>query len=154
MSGSQCHGTLLWRSQIIFAHQVALLSRHIVQRGIACILEELMKLHKCHLIYGGSYCVTPSPFENPFIYVPKIFFWEKTVTIRNIVFDIDTRWEWHKPDVAKEPFYTIERKMTVGDVEYPVVHSHPIPGYVEWEADWDRINWNIMILINLGHGVC
>lgn len=30
-----------------------LLARHIVQRVVACILEELEKLHKCGLIHGG-----------------------------------------------------------------------------------------------------
>ena len=31
------------------------LSRHIVQRAIACVVEELMKLHKSGLIHGGTY---------------------------------------------------------------------------------------------------
>jgi len=32
-----------------------LLPRHIVQRGVAGVLEELEKLHNCGLIHGGSY---------------------------------------------------------------------------------------------------
>ena len=47
-----------------------LLSRHIVQRAIACVLEELVKLHKCGLIYGGSYHIHPSPCKSSLIYVP------------------------------------------------------------------------------------
>ena len=47
-----------------------LLSRHIVQRVIACVLEELVKLHKCGLIHGGSYHIHPSPCESSLIYVP------------------------------------------------------------------------------------
>jgi hypothetical protein len=50
-----------------FSSPTKSLSRHIVQRAIACVVEELMKLHKCGLIHGGSYCVRPSPCQNPLI---------------------------------------------------------------------------------------
>lgn len=40
------------------------LSRHIVQRAVACVVAELNKLHKYGLIHGGSYYVHPSPFVN------------------------------------------------------------------------------------------
>jgi hypothetical protein len=31
------------------------LSTHIVQRAVACVLEDLEKLHDCGLIHGGSF---------------------------------------------------------------------------------------------------
>jgi len=127
------------------------LSRHLVQRAVACVVEELQRLHKYGLIHGGSYSVHPSPFENPLIYTPTMY--ETAVTASNIVSDIDVSRESLDPDLAKLPPCTIERRITIGEVEYPVVHSHPVPGYVEWNDSWYHVNLNVMNLINLGHGV-
>jgi len=93
--------------------------------------------------------VYPSTFENPLIYMPNMT--KTAITASNIVSDIDTRRECLEPDLAKEPPCTIDRKIIVDDVEYPVVHSRSVPGYVEWDADWGHVNRNVMVLINLGH---
>jgi hypothetical protein len=79
---------------------------------------------------------------------------ETAVTPRNIVSDIDVSRESLKPELDKLPPCIIERKITIGDVEYPVVHSRPVPGYVEWNDSWYHVNLNVMNLINLGHGMC
>jgi len=102
------------------------LSRHIVQRALACVVEELIKLHKCGLIHGA-------------------------VTSSNIISWIDASRESLDPDLAKLPPCTVERKVVIDDVEYPIVLSHPVSGYVEWNDSWDHVNRNVMNLINLGH---
>ena len=67
---------------------------------------------------------------------------KKAVTASNIFSDIDGSHESIDRDLSKLLPCTIERKVAIGDVEYPVVHSHPIPGYVEWDDSWAQVNRN------------
>ena len=76
------------------------------------------------------------------------------VTAGNIVFEIDAGRDELNSDFAdsKLPPCKIERNISIDGVEYPIVRSHSVPGYVEWDADWGHINRQLMNLINLGHG--
>ena len=65
---------------------------------------------------------------------------EKAVTASNIFSDIDGSREFIDRDLPKLPPCTIERKVAISDVEYPIVHSHSIPGYVEWDDSWAQVN--------------
>ena len=78
---------------------------------------------------------------------------ETAVTASNIVSDIDVSRESLDLDLAKLPPCTIEKRIAIGEVEYPIVHSHLVPGYVEWNDSWYHVNLNVMNLINLGHGM-
>ncbi|KIM48539.1 hypothetical protein M413DRAFT_20917 [Hebeloma cylindrosporum] len=102
------------------------LSRHIVQRAVACVLEELVHWHKNDIIHGA---VTESNIAS-------------SISIQRA--DID-------PVLAELSPCTIERKITVGDVEYPIVLSTPIPGYIVWDDNKFQVNRNSMTLNNLGH---
>ncbi|KIM48541.1 hypothetical protein M413DRAFT_20919 [Hebeloma cylindrosporum] len=102
------------------------LSRHIVQRAVACVLEELMKLHGRGFIHGA---VT----EN------NIASW-----IARCRTDID-------PVLAELSPCTTERKVIIGDMKFPVVLSSPVPGYFEWNDNPSHVGRNSMELINLGH---
>jgi hypothetical protein len=48
------------------------LPRHIVQRAVAGVLEELEKLHDCGLIHGGSYFPLPPERENIYTHFAHI----------------------------------------------------------------------------------
>ena len=124
------------------------LPRHIVQRGVAGVLEELGKLHDCGLIHGGSYF----PFTplNAKIYAHfcayialtasnMVFETAPTINVINRAFTLDLppcKIDW----------------VTMFGVEYPIVYSHPVPNGIEWNASWADINRCLVILINLGHG--
>ena len=75
------------------------------------------------------------------------------VTAGNIVFEIDTSRDALNSELAKLPPCKIETNISIDGVNYPVVHSHPVPCGVEWNDSWDHINRCLIILINLGHGV-
>ena len=126
------------------------LQRHIVQRAVAGVLEELEKMHDCGIIHGGLYF----PFipEREKIYSLCAYI---AVTASNFVFEIDPDPNGIDDDFesAEIPPCTIEDKVTVSDVEYPIVRSHPVPNGIKWNASWDDINRWLVILINLGHGV-
>ncbi|KIM48527.1 hypothetical protein M413DRAFT_20908 [Hebeloma cylindrosporum] len=98
----------------------------LVVSGPSCVLEDLMQLHKCAFIHGA-------------------------VTEGNIASWIGVYRDDLDPVLAKMSPCTIERKITIGVVEYPVVLSTPIPGYFDWDADRAHVNRNGMDLINLGH---
>ncbi|KAF8955829.1 kinase-like domain-containing protein [Flammula alnicola] len=103
------------------------LPRHIVQRAIACAVEDLQKLHNmCGLIHGA-------------------------VTAGNLVFEIDASRAVLDRALATLPPCTIEKRISVDGVEYPVVRSHPVPYRMYWNASWAAINRCIIKLINFGH---
>jgi hypothetical protein len=89
------------------------------------MLEELGKLHNCGLIHGGSYFPTPT-FRS------------------NIVGPTRNEKDFK---LAKLPPCTIEQKVTMYGVEYPIVRSHPVPNDIEWNAPWDVTNSCLIILI-------
>jgi serine/threonine-protein kinase SRPK3 len=123
---------------------------HIVQRAVACVLEELEKLHDCGLIHGGSYLPFTSERENIYSFCAYI-----AVTAGNIVFEINPSPKEIDGDFesAKLPPCTIEHKVIISGVEYPIVRSHPVPNGIGWNASWAAINRWLVVLINLGHGM-
>lgn len=80
--------------------------------------------------------------------------YETAVSGSNMVFEIDTGRDALDPDLAKLPPSIIESKITVDNVEYPIVRSYPVPNGTEWNDSWANINRQIVTLINLGHGAC
>ena len=76
------------------------------------------------------------------------------LTASNIVFEIGSTQNEIEDDfkLAKLPPCTIDQKITMCGVEYPIVRSHPVPNGIEWNAPWEVINRCLIILINLGHG--
>jgi len=108
----------------------------------ACVLEDLEKLHDCGLIHGGSFFLSTPERKNIYLFCAYI-----AITTCNIVFEIDVAFE-----LAKIPPCTIEHRLNVSGVEYPIVRSHPVPNGIDWNVSRADINRCLVILINLRHG--
>ena len=76
-----------------------------------------------------------------------------SVTAGNIVFVKDVSQDALDPDFAEVPPCKIETNISIDGVEYPIVCSHSVPGYSQWDDDRALINRQLMYLINLGHGM-
>ena len=108
---------------------------HVVQRVVGSILEALERLHHNQIIHCGMYlCLPPRNY---------LYYWQKlthTLLLFNIAvihdnictFVFQTKDDLD-PVLATLPPCTIERKVTVDGVEYPIVRSQPIPHDLDLE---------------------
>ena len=102
-----------------------LLSVHLVQRIVGSILETLERLHYHRFIHCGLYF---TPFQKFTIYQETYaYYFNIAVTPDNICTSVFQRKVELDPILAKLPPCTIERKVIVDSVEYPIVLSQPIP---------------------------
>jgi len=99
---------------------------HMVQKAIASVLEPLSDLHDS----GIAHCA---------------------VTANNFLFFAGQTVEDLEPKLKHLPPSVIERTVTVGEVEYPIVLSQPIPHGFKWNDSRSTIYSSSIYLNNVAH---
>lgn len=122
-----------------------LLGVSVIQRATACILQTLDELHDLGLIHGGKKSQLFFLYDNN----QKVVL---AITPKNMVFQISPLKEALDGDLRKLPDSRIEQTITVDGVNYPVVRSHHLPPWVEWNSPRSHVNRQNILLINYGHG--
>ncbi|PPQ79030.1 hypothetical protein CVT25_002339 [Psilocybe cyanescens] len=99
---------------------------HVVQKAIASIMVPLLELHKLSIIHGA-------------------------VNGDNIRFFVGQSKQDLESKLAQLPPCTIEQKVVVDGVEYPIVRSQPIPHGYTWNETQAMLAHSSLYLSNVGH---
>ena len=94
---------------------------HVVQKVVRSVLEALDDLHRNRTVHCGPYTIYS--FSNHIRNLDKLL----AVILDNIYVYVGERKTDLDPVIATLPPCTIERRVTVDGVEYPIVRSQPIP---------------------------
>ena len=101
---------------------------HVVQKVVGSILEALNDLHSHRIIHCGPYIIAHLVFlMKLYQKLTHIIPVNVAVIPDNIRIFVGERKDDLEPEIAMLPPCTIERKVTVDGVEYPIVRSQPIP---------------------------
>ena len=121
---------------------------HVVQKVVRSILQALGDLHHNRIIHCGPY-ITHLFLQNFHIRNLHISLFNVAVILDNIRIYVAQRKVDLDPLIPTLPPCTIERRVTVDGVEYPIVRSQPIPHDLDLD---DHHMDTIFYLNNLGHG--
>ncbi|KAF5323173.1 hypothetical protein D9619_013736 [Psilocybe cf. subviscida] len=99
---------------------------HVVQKAIGSMIQPLASLHRRSVIHGA---VTPD----------------------NMLFFAGRNDDEIKSGLAKLPPCTVENKVVVDGVEYPIVRSHSLPHGYQWNEKKEVLAHSSIELHNVGH---
>ena len=102
---------------------------HVVQKVVGSVLEALYDLHRSRMVHCGPYIAHLFLHKLYRKLTPYLFLFKTAVLPDNICTSVFQRKDDLDPLLATLPPCTIERKVTVDGVEYPIVRSQPIPPY-------------------------